>query len=196
MIFEIKGLTKSYGNKPIINNFSLTLDGTGLYILTGKSGVGKTTLLRIIAGIDKKYVGSVTSIKSGDVSFAFQEYRLFDTLNAIDNVRLGARDDSSFMRARTLLSDLNFTPKDMYLFPRELSGGMKQRVSLARAFFHPSRIILLDEPTKELDQGNVKRVHELIKKEARCRLIIMVTHKDEDIEELSDMCSVIELKNT
>ena len=71
---------------------------------------------------------------------------------------------------------------------------MKQRVSLARAFFHKGRVLLLDEPTKELDPDNVSCVLDLIKEEANHRLVIMVTHKIEDIEALSSVATVIELK--
>ena len=197
MKIEIKSLTKSFDSETVIDNLSVTLNGPGLYIIKGDSGVGKTTLLRIIAGIDRIYTGFVTHFKAGQISFAFQEYRLFETLNAIENVTLGARDAASFLSARSILSRLNFANKDMYLFPNELSGGMKQRVSLARAFLHKGEVLLLDEPTKELDKGNVSNVIEMIRKEAATRLVIMVTHKSEDIETLSDMAKIIELtKNT
>ena len=191
----INGLTKSYSDNTLFKDLSLSFNDTGLYIIKGDSGTGKTTLLRIIAGIDVFYTGSVTKLAPNDVSFAFQEYRLFDTLNAIDNVRIGARDITSFLSARNILSMLNFTGKEMYLFPNELSGGMKQRVALARAFLHKGTVVLLDEPTKELDPGNVQKVHDLIKREAKKRLIIMVTHKNEDLEGLSDISTIIDLNN-
>ena len=194
MKIEIRGLTKAYGNEPVIKDLSLSFNETGLYIIKGDSGVGKTTLLRIIGGIDKNYDGYVTHAVRGQISFAFQEYRLFDSLNALENVSVGARDVASFFRAKSLLSRLNFTNAQMYLFPDELSGGMKQRVSLARAFFRKSQVLLLDEPTKELDPSNVNNVLDLIKNAAKERLVIMVTHKSEDIEALSSIASIIELK--
>lgn len=194
MKIEIRGLTKYYDKKPVIKDLSLSLKGPGLYIIKGDSGVGKTTLLRIISGIDKKYTGSVTRIDHGEVSFAFQEYRLFDSLCALENVSVGARDVASNFRARALLLRLNFTEREMYLSSDELSGGMKQRISLARAFFHKGQLLLLDEPTKELDPTNVKCVHDLIKEAAKERLVIMVTHKTEDILELGDIANIIELR--
>ena len=190
----INGLTKSYNDNTLFKDLSLSFNDTGLYIIKGDSGTGKTTLLRIIAGIDKKYTGYVTPLSKGDVSFAFQEYRLFDTLNAINNVRIGARDTASFLKARAILSELNFTRGEMYLYPNELSGGMKQRVSVARALLHSGSVALLDEPTKELDPGNVQRVLDLIRRESQKRLVIIVTHKEEDFETLSDIASVIEIK--
>ena len=196
MKIEIKNLTKTYQKEPVIKDLSLSFSPTGLYIIKGDSGVGKTTLLRIISGIDKNYVGYVTQLNPGDVSFAFQEYRLFDSLSALENVSVGARDTASFFRAKRILSRLNFTDKEMYLSCDELSGGMKQRVSLARAFFHKGGVLLLDEPTKELDPDNVKNVLDLIKKEAKDRLVIMVTHKSEDIKALSSIATIIELKKT
>ena len=194
MKIDIKGLTKAYGKEPVIRDLSISLKSPGLYIIKGDSGVGKTTLLRIIVGIDKNYSGFVTKLNPGQVSFAFQEYRLFDSLNALENVSVGSRNVSSYFKAKAILSRLNFTDKEMYLFPDELSGGMKQRVSLARAFFHKGQVLLLDEPTKELDPANVKSVLDFIKEEAKSRLVIMVTHKNEDIEALAPIASIIELK--
>ena len=196
MKIEIKNLTKTYLKEPVIKDLSLSFYPPGLYIIKGDSGVGKTTLLRIISGIDKNYDGFVTRLNPGEVSFAFQEYRLFDSLSALENVSVGARDTASFFRAKRILSRLNFTDKEMYLSCDELSGGMKQRVSLARAFFHKGRVLLLDEPTKELDPDNVKNVLDLIKEEAKGRLVIMVTHKSEDIKTLSSIATIIELKKT
>ena len=182
MSLEIKNLSKRFGKKIIFSNFSYTFSERGVYILRGKSGIGKTTLLRIIAGLDKDYIGEIIDGGIDRVSFAFQEYRLFPQLSAIDNVMIASKDNSDVdkSRASDLLARLGFSFEDMSLLPSELSGGMKQRVSLARAFMKNAPVILLDEPTKELDASLCEQVCEMIKEFAGEKLMILVTHKEDD----------------
>ena len=183
MSLEIKNLTKRFGKKTIISEFSYHFSEKGLYILRGKSGIGKTTLLRIIAGLDKDYSGEIIEGGIGRISFAFQEYRLFPQLSALENVMIASKDDSDANKniAMDLLSQLGFSFEEMSLLPSELSGGMKQRVSLARTFMKNAPVILLDEPTKELDAILCRQVCEMIKKIAEDKLVILITHKDDDI---------------
>ena len=183
MSLEIKNLTKRFGKKTIISEFSYHFSEKGLYILRGKSGIGKTTLLRIIAGLDKDYSGEIIEGGIGRVSFAFQEYRLFPQLSALENVMIASKDDSDANKniAMDLLSQLGFSFEEMSLLPSELSGGMKQRVSLARTFMKNAPVILLDEPTKELDAILCRQVCEMIKKIAEDKLVILITHRDDDI---------------
>ena len=183
MSLEIKNLTKRFGKKTIISEFSYHFSEKGLYILRGKSGIGKTTLLRIIAGLDKDYSGEIIEGGIGRISFAFQEYRLFPQLSALENVMIASKDDSDANKsiAKDLLSQLGFSFEEMSLLPSELSGGMKQRVSLARAFMKNAPVILLDEPTKELDAVLCRQVCEMIKKIADDKLVILVTHRDDDL---------------
>ena len=183
MSLNIHDLSKSFGQKTILTGFSYDFSDTGVYILRGKSGIGKTTLLRIIAGLDKEYSGNVSGGGIGNVSFAFQEYRLFPELSALENVMLAKPNDNEADRnsAIEMLTQLGFSSADMNLIPSELSGGMKQRVSLARAFLKNTPILLLDEPTKELDALLCELVCKMIRKIAETRLVILVTHKEEDV---------------
>ena len=183
MSLKIHDLSKSFGQKTIFTGFSYDFSDTGVYILRGKSGIGKTTLLRIIAGLDKEYSGNVSGGGIGNVSFAFQEYRLFPELSALENVMLAKPNNNESDRnsAIEMLTQLGFSSADMNLIPSELSGGMKQRVSLARAFFKNAPILLLDEPTKELDALLCDRVCKTIREIAETRLVILVTHKEEDV---------------
>ena len=183
MSLEIKNLTKRFGKKTIVSEFSYHFSEKGLYILRGKSGIGKTTLLRIIAGLDKDYSGEIIEGGIGRISFAFQEYRLFPQLSALENVMIASKDDSDANKniAMDLLSQLGFSFEEMSLLPSELSGGMKQRVSLARTFMKNAPVILLDEPTKELDAILCRQVCEMIKKIAEDKLVIIVTHRDDDL---------------
>lgn len=187
MSLLIKNLAKSFGDKIVFSDFSYEFPDKGLYLIKGDSGAGKTTLLRIISGLDTAYSGDVLGGGIPQVSYAFQEYRLFPTLTAIENVLISskAENESDVEKAKSFLSRLGFSSQDMNLYPSELSGGMKQRVSLARAFFSESKILLLDEPTKELDPTLCSVVLNMIAEEARKRLVIMVSHIEADEERIS-----------
>ncbi len=187
MSLEIKKLSKSFDNKILFSDFSYKFTETGIYVITGESGVGKTTLLRIICGLDADYTGEVSGGGFSNTSIAFQEYRLFPMLSAVENVYIpvGNREDNALKeKAREILLHLGFTDNDMSLKPDSLSGGMKQRVSLARAFLKSSTILLLDEPTKELDTENRKRIYHYLKELSKSKLVIIVSHNTEDIDEL------------
>ena len=164
------------------------ISSVGIYALSGNSGAGKTTLLRIIAGLDTAYTGSIIGGGITNTSFSFQEYRLFPHLTALENVIVanGNIDDSALLeKGKELLQRLGFTPSELMLLPSELSGGMKQRVSLVRAFLRNTPILLLDEPTKELDEKIRTKLYEIIKEEGEKRLVIVVSHHIEDFENLN-----------
>ena len=181
----LKNINKSFGSKVIFNNFSYEFKDTGIYFILGDSGIGKTTLLRLIAGLDKNYSGEI--IGGGRVSFAFQEHRLFPQLSALDNLIFAISDRKSEAveeKCKKMLLKLGFADQDMKLTPDELSGGMRQRVSVARALLYDAPILLLDEPTKELDEANADIVRELIFEESKKRLVILVSHLSEDADSL------------
>ncbi len=187
MSLEIKNLGKKFGQKTIFEDFSYSFSESGVYIIQGESGVGKTTLLRMISGLDNDYVGIIDR-NSAAVSVCFQEYRLFNNLTALENVTevsFKKATDEDVMYAKSLFKRLNLTESDMLLYPNELSGGMKQRVAFIRAIAKKSQILILDEPTKEVDPENASVMRDIIKEEAATRLILMVTHKTEDVSDFN-----------
>ena len=187
MTLFLKDIRKSFGKKNILDGFSYEFNDTGIYAICGESGIGKTTLLRIISGLDADYVGEVIGGGFKNVSFAFQEYRLFPALSALENVTVPIADKGNEAvenDAANILLRLGFTDEELNKLPAELSGGMKQRVSLARAIMKNSPILLLDEPTKELDESLRNTVYAMIAEESKKRLVILVTHHGEDIERL------------
>ncbi len=172
----IKNLNKSFESKKIFDNFSYTFAENGIYVLVGASGRGKTTLLRIIAGLDKDYAGELIT---EPVTYSFQEYRLFPVLTALENLTsiLWERPTmDQIQSAKNLLAFFGFTDEDMQLYPNALSGGMKQRVSLCRALLSDRKILLLDEPFKELDDALREKLRSILAKEAKTRLIILTAH--------------------
>lgn len=188
MSLVLSDVTKNFDEKVIFDNFSYSFNDRGIYAIVGDSGIGKTTLLRMIGGLDNRYKGRIEDGGAKNVSYAFQEYRLFPNLTAIENVTvaLGNKNtEEMLISSKEMLSFLGFSDRDMSLYPHELSGGMKQRVSLARAFLKKSKIILLDEPTKELDDKLREKIYELIIKESKNKLVIIVSHLSDDIKKLN-----------
>ena len=187
MSLSIKSLSKKFGEKIIFRDFSYDFKDKRVYALTGERGIGKTTLLRMIAGLDTDYDGIILNGGKRNTSFLFQEYRLSPEISVLDNVIYANHDKKTpenEKEAKDILFKLGFNESDVYLFPREISGGMKQRAALARAILRATPLLLLDEPTKELDYENSKIVLSLIKEEARKRLVIMVTHRVDEVKEI------------
>ena len=168
MSLKISNLTKKFDERIILNDFSHAFDTRGLYVITGESG-------RIIAGLDKDYTGEVADAGIENASFMFQEYRLFPSLNALKNAAISLQDTRD---AEALLKRLGFEDEDLKKKPHQLSGGMKQRVAFARAVLMDAPILILDEPTKELDPESIGIMLAVIKEQAEKRLVITVTHDD------------------
>ena len=183
MSLSLKNITKSFDEKRLFDNFSYNFEEKGIYYLVGESGSGKTTLLRIIAGLDKNYSGEVDGGGIGNVSYCFQEYRLFPHLSAIDNIVAALCDEPNCelrKLAEELLLKLKFSKNDFSLKPSELSGGMKQRVSFARAVLKSTPILLLDEFTKEVDPELSEIMHDIVLSESKTRLVLIVSHKESE----------------
>ena len=183
---EIKFVKKSLGDQLILNDISIDFPDVGCTVIMGESGCGKTTLLRILAGLEKADSGIVSGFGRENVGMSFQEYRLFPTLSALENASLASplSKEGAKEAATALLSRLGFTGADMRKKPSALSGGMRQRVSVARAILSEKPILLLDEPTKELDAEMRTTLLSLFKELSESRLLIIVTHVREDAEAL------------
>ena len=183
-MLKIENLCKRFDEKTVFTDFSFDFEDKGIYALVGESGIGKTTLLRIIAGLDKEYDGRVFGGGIGRVSVAFQEHRLFPHLSAIENVVFAVsdrKDKAVCEKAENILKKLGISEEDFSQLPSALSGGMKQRISLARAIIKEADILLLDEPTKELDSYNADLVRRLILEQKEKRLVIISTHSEQDL---------------
>ena len=186
-MIEIKNLEKSFGDKKVIKSFSLDVAPNERIALIAFSGSGKTTLLRLMSGLDKKYNGRI-NVK-GKVSYMFQEDRLFPESTVLENV-LAACD--SVELSEKLLSAVELSECSRML-PRDLSGGMKRRVALARSLAAPFDILLLDEPFTGVDDETKARVAKNILPFLKGKTVILVTHSPEEAELLG--CEVLRLEN-
>ncbi len=173
-----KNIKKVY-DKTVINDFSYTFPKKGLFLIRGASGSGKTTLLRLFAGLETPDSGSVETNFEDKISFLFQEPRLVPNLTVLENVLL-VKKEKDPEKAKEHLSLLGLE-KDLKKYPDELSGGMKLRCAVARSLYFGGNIFLWDEPTKELDPENAKKIVDLMETLSKDHLVIAVTH-DENIK--------------
>lgn len=200
-MIKIKNLYTGYSrDKPLLKDFNYTFD-TKVYGILGQSGCGKTTLLRIIAGLMKPLSGEVTingevvtKASKNNVYMMHQNYTSFDWLRCLDNVLIakkvkGRVNGEDINRAKQILSLVGLEGNEDK-FPKQLSGGMQQRLALARTLFMNPEIILMDEPLSALDVNTRENMQDLIiqKHKETNNTIIMVTHSK---EEAKKMCDVI-----
>ena len=190
-MIEINNLSKKFGKKIIFDNLSISIDEKGITAIRGASGCGKTTLLRIIAGLDKKYSGKVTFEKTKKISYVFQEPRLLDHSTALENVALPlGNTEEAKKAAKEWLIRLGLE-NDINTYPKEMSGGMKQRVSIARAFAYNGDIMLLDEPLNGIDKDRCIAIMDMILEYSKNKPCIIVTHHQEQLDYLN--CKIIDL---
>ncbi|MCH8518808.1 ABC transporter ATP-binding protein [Candidatus Gracilibacteria bacterium] len=201
-MIEIDSLSKHFllpdtSYLKVFDTMNITIDTGDFVAIMGQSGQGKTTFLNILSGLERNYTGSVkvlgkkleelseseiTSFRGRHISYVFQDYNLIDSLTVEENIEL-ILDINKLSRRYSIddiLSIVGLSSKKKS-YPIELSGGEKQRVALARSFIGRSDIILADEPTGSLDEGNARRVMVLLKqlwKETGCT-IIMITHSED-----------------
>ena len=173
MNITFTNLTKKYGNKTVFDNFTYTLEINGILIVKGASGKGKTTLMKMIAGFED-YSGEI-SVPTDKISFMFQEDRLIPFISVLKNVEAV----SDVNTAEKILSELELE-KEFDSPPQSLSGGMRRRASLARALAYPSKLVILDEPFKGLDESLKQKCIEIIKRESKSRDFIIITHESVD----------------
>lgn len=179
-MYELKNIDFSYGEKPVLKNFSLSLPEKGVICLFGASGLGKTTVLRLMAGLETPRAGSIEGFENKRITFIFQEDRLLPWRTAKENVALalGNAPDAEGKAVRWL-GALGLE-NDVDRYPDEMSGGMCRRVSAARALAPESDVILADEPFTGLDEKNRIALAKLFAKKAEKELVVIVTHSEEE----------------
>lgn len=179
MSIVVTGLSKSFGEKQVLNGFSHTFPSASLTALMGPSGVGKTTLFRILLGLERPDAGTVSGMEGKTVSAVFQEDRLFPWLTVLQNAEVAGSGGKAWLRRLGLGEELGS-------FPSSLSGGMRRRVALARALCRDGDIFLLDEPFQGLDEGRKREVIDIFRELKTHKTILLITHDPMEAEALAD----------
>lgn len=190
---KIINLSKNYGSVKALKDINVEVNDRGIVALVGPNGSGKTTLMRIIAGLEKPDEGSIEGKKSA--TMVFQKAVMFSTTvykNMAYGLRIKGKEDkeikSAVREGLKMVGLEGFERRNA----KKLSGGEQQRVAIARALLLEPEILLLDEPTSNLDYENARIVEEIIKTQTN-RLVILATHNLFQVRRLAS--AVIFLKN-
>lgn len=203
-IITLKSVSKAFktSGQPlhVLADIDLEIFNGEFFMFLGPSGSGKSTTLRVMSGLEKDYKGKVElgqGITRKDISFVFQEFALLPWLTVAENVELGllARNVNIGERQRIVRKELELLGLDKFghVYPRDLSGGMKQRVGIARAFATDPKIIFMDEPFSELDSFTAEELRKKLLSiwQERKVTIVMVSHIVEEALELADRIAVL-----
>ena len=193
LALDCRQLTKAYGQRTVLHQLDLQLAAGDYVAIMGESGVGKSTLLNLIAGLDAPDGGSLhiagtcldamnddaaTLLRRKKLGFIFQAFHLLPHLSVHQNIALPlVLNGLPLARASEMLSAVGLQGR-AHDFPRQLSGGEMQRVAIARALVHQPRLLLADEPTGNLDPETAADILQLIRNEIRNSAAsgIIVTH--------------------
>ncbi|ATV06899.1 ABC transporter ATP-binding protein [Fusobacterium vincentii] len=200
-ILEVKNLSYSFGNNPILKNINIHVNKNEMVAIVGSSGVGKSTLFNLIAGVLKKQTGEITIDGSNDyigkVAYMLQKDLLFEHKTIINNVILPliiakVNKKETLEEGNKILKQFNL---DKYAnkYPQQLSGGMRQRVALIRTYMFKRKIFLLDEAFSALDAITKKELHKWyldLKKEFNLTTLL-ITHDIEEAVFLSDRIYIL-----
>lgn len=183
----VTDLSKRFGENTVFRGLNMTFEKDLVTCIVGPSGQGKTTLLRIIAGLEDADVGRITGNESS-VSYLFQEDRLLPWLNTFDNMALSVINEGNAAKEGVKrMAEVLEISDALWKLPEELSGGMRHRAALGRTFLADAGLVLLDEPFRGLDIELKNRIIDRIwKKATNHKTVIMVTHSQEDAKELGD----------
>lgn len=181
-------------NIKVLDGIDLTIPANKITVILGRSGCGKTTLLRLVSGLETLDQGEILGVNSKKTSYVFQEDRLMPWLNVKKNITFGIQNKEIDNSKIDEIIEMVGLKKFYSAYPRQLSGGMKQRVSIARAFAYNPDFIMMDEPFSALDfftreqmQKELLRIHQT----SKCS-ILFVTHSIDEALILADQIIILE----
>ena len=195
MAIKIKNLDMEYGSHKVFDHFSIDFNDNVINCILGESGCGKTTLLNIISGLTVYSGGEISGVDNSTFSYIFQEPRLLNWYNVRRNMEYVLEDSGLPGWNERIDKYLKITGLQDFaeFYPQQLSGGMKQRLSIARAFAYPGNILLMDEPFKALDMKLKKELtSEFLKLwEEDKRTVLFVTHELEEALMMADNIHIL-----
>ncbi len=184
VLLRLEHIEKSYAGRTVLHDLTLDVQPGGVYCLFGPSGIGKTTLLRLIMGLEKPDSGDRSEADPMRISAVFQEDRLCEFLDGVKNIRIACGSAPLILDPEELLGQL-LEPEALGRPVARLSGGMRRRVAIARALAVSSQMILMDEPFAGLDDAARERAVSVIRQNLLGRTLILVSHQEEDAVRLN-----------
>lgn len=190
-LVRVRELTRRFASRTVLDHIDVDIAAGEFVALLGRSGSGKSTLLRALAGLDRGAEGSIDV--PAERSVAFQDSRLLPWQRVLENVTLGLRGDDPAGRAREALAEVGLAGREQS-WPKELSGGEQQRVSLARALVREPTLLLADEPFGALDALTKSKMHGLLHTllERHRPAVLLVTHDIDEALLLADRIIVLD----
>ena len=192
----MKNINKYYNDLKVLEDISINFEENKTTCILGPSGCGKTTLLNIIAEILSKNSGEIIGFQGEDISFVFQEDRLMEWKNIKENIHFVLKGKMDKKQSETIIDKylkLVNLEQYKYYYPKDISGGMRQKINILRAFAYPSKLLIMDEPFKSLDINSKQIVIEFFKKlrTLEGRTCILVTHDIEEALTLGDKIVIL-----
>lgn len=203
-MLKIVDLKKKFGQVEVLKGISFQIDDGEIGVVLGKSGAGKTTLIRCINGLenfdsgkivlDNVEIKSINDMKEirGQIGMVFQNFNLFPHLSVLENIIespvrvFGRNKDEAVKEALDLLEMVDLLDKKDH-YPHQLSGGQQQRVAIARSCALKPKVLCFDEPTSALDKDNIQKVEDIIRDCKKMGMaILIITHDTVFAEEIAD----------
>jgi len=182
MAIELTEISKTYGTNMVFDRYSCLIEEGAVTCVMGASGQGKTTLLRIISGLEQPDNGQVAGMLNKRKSFVFQEDRLCENLSAASNIRLVCRKPLKMSSIIEAMSAVGLAPDCVKQTARSMSGGQRRRVAILRALMAEYDVLFMDEPFKGLDTETKEKVMLYTKEQSKGKTVVFITHDKTECE--------------
>ncbi|MPW08950.1 ATP-binding cassette domain-containing protein [Paraburkholderia sp. CNPSo 3155] len=192
-VVSVRGLMRRFGDRTILDRIDLNIQRGEFVAMLGRSGSGKSTFLRALAGLDHEVAGGGSLAVPDRLSVVFQDARLLPWKRLVENVTFGLAVERPQERAREALTEVGLAGRER-AWPQELSGGEQQRVALARALAREPELLLADEPFGALDALTRLRMHALLRRlcDRHRPAVLLVTHDVDEAIHLADRVVVLD----
>ncbi|WP_341420392.1 ATP-binding cassette domain-containing protein [Mesomycoplasma ovipneumoniae] len=203
-MIKIQNLSKKFNNKIIFNSINLEIPSNKITFIVGKSGIGKTTLINLIAGFTKKDSGQISFFKNGNeienplVDVVFQDFNLIESLSIKNNILIANHILNRYVENNQIENEasvININSQKLNRLAKNLSGGEKQRAAFLRSSSRNADFILLDEPTGNLDKENSIALLDLLVKISQNKTVLVVSHNLELAKKYADQIIYVEKEN-
>ncbi|WAW14341.1 ATP-binding cassette domain-containing protein [Peptostreptococcus equinus] len=184
MNIKFNSVSKYYGDKLILDNLKLNIENKSIFFIQGKSGIGKTTIFRLILGLEQADKGEILGIGNRKIGSVFQDDLLIDNISVLANLRLVNKD----INRDSIVNYLKDIDVNVDLFTKisQLSGGMKRRISILRSILYDCDTIIMDEPFKGLDRETKEKIMSFVLRNTIDKTLIVISHDNREVDYFKD----------